>query len=90
MLKFVKSLRLPLSNGLTTAPEDVVVYDTENSRVAIFEAKYAKSLEQMEQDSDSALQQIDEKCMPKNMKMSMTRFYAMVLLFSKSAVWFGL
>lgn len=61
MLKFVKSLRLPLSNGLTTAPEDVVVYDTENSRVAIFEAKYAKSLEQMEQDSDSALQQIDEK-----------------------------
>ena len=40
---------------------DVVVYDTENNRVAIFEAKYAKSLEQMEQDSDSALQQIDEK-----------------------------
>lgn len=40
---------------------DVVVYDTENNRVAIFEAKYAKSLEQLEQDCDTALQQIDEK-----------------------------
>ncbi len=33
---------------------------------------------------------LKRKCMPKNMKMSMTRFYAMVLLFSKSAVWFRL
>ena len=33
---------------------------------------------------------LKKKCMPKNMKMSMTRFYAMVLLFSKSAVWFRL
>ena len=40
---------------------DVVVYDTENSRVAVFEAKYSKSLEQMESDCDAALQQIDEK-----------------------------
>lgn len=37
---------------------DVVVYDTENSRVAVFEAKYSKSLEQMESDCDAALQQI--------------------------------
>ena len=40
---------------------DVVVYDTENSRVAVFEAKYSKSLEQMESDCDAALQQIEEK-----------------------------
>ena len=40
---------------------DIVVYDTENSRVAVFEAKYSKSLEQMETDCDAALQQIDEK-----------------------------
>lgn len=40
---------------------DVVVYDTENSRVAVFEAKYSKSLEQMESDCAAALQQIEEK-----------------------------
>ena len=40
---------------------DVVVYDTENSRVAVFEAKYSKSLEQMKSDCDAALQQIEEK-----------------------------
>ena len=44
-----------------TQGSDVVVYDTENSRVAVFEAKYSKSLEQMESDCDAALQQIEEK-----------------------------
>ena len=40
---------------------DVIVHDIENARVAIFEAKYSKSLENMEKDCDRALKQIDSK-----------------------------
>ena len=40
---------------------DVVVHDGIHARVAIFEAKYAKSLDQLERACDAALQQIDER-----------------------------
>ena len=40
---------------------DVVVYDPVNARVAIFEAKYTKTLENMERECDMALQQIEER-----------------------------
>ena len=40
---------------------DVVVYDPANSCVAVFEAKYAKSLDKMQEDCQKALQQIDER-----------------------------
>ena len=40
---------------------DVVVYDPVNARVAIFEAKYTKTLENMERECDMALQQIDDR-----------------------------
>ena len=40
---------------------DVVVYDPINSRVAIFEAKYTKSLDKLESECDAALQQIDDR-----------------------------
>lgn len=40
---------------------DVVVYDPVNSRVAVFEAKYSRSLEKMSDDCDAALRQIDTK-----------------------------
>ena len=40
---------------------DVVVYDPVNARVAIFEAKYTKTLENMERVCDMALQQIDDR-----------------------------
>ena len=40
---------------------DVVVYDSTNARVAIFEAKYSKSREEMEQDCNRAIEQINEK-----------------------------
>ena len=46
---------------------DVIVYDEENARVAIFEAKYSKSLDNMEKDCDRALEQI-------NVKMYATEF----------------
>ena len=40
---------------------DVVVHDGIHARVAIFEAKYTKSLDQLERACDAALQQIDER-----------------------------
>lgn len=40
---------------------DVVVYDSVNSRVAVFEAKYAASLDEMGQKCEEALHQIDKK-----------------------------
>lgn len=39
---------------------DVVVYDTVNARVAVFEAKYTKALDKLESECDIALEQIDE------------------------------
>lgn len=40
---------------------DVVVHDPINSRVAVFEAKYTKSLDKLESECDAALQQIDDR-----------------------------
>lgn len=40
---------------------DVVVYDPINSRVAVFEAKYTKSLDKLESECDAALHQIDDR-----------------------------
>ena len=40
---------------------DVVVYDVINARVAVFEAKYTKTLEKMEETCDAALHQIDAR-----------------------------
>ena len=40
---------------------DVVIYDSMNARVAIFEAKYSKSREEMERDCNRAIEQINKK-----------------------------
>ena len=40
---------------------DVVVYDSVNGQVAVFEAKYSRVLESMERDCEAALEQIDER-----------------------------
>ena len=40
---------------------DVVVYDSINARVAVFEAKYTKNLEKLESECDTALWQIDDR-----------------------------
>ncbi len=40
---------------------DVVVFDSRGGRVAVFEAKYSKSLEKMQADCERALQQIDDR-----------------------------
>ena len=45
---------------------DIIVYDPVNSRVAVFEAKYSHTMEDMEKDCEKALQQIDEKMYAKD------------------------
>lgn len=40
---------------------DVVVYDTINAHVAVFEAKYTRALDKLESECDIALEQIDER-----------------------------
>ena len=40
---------------------DVVIHDSINGRVAIFEAKYTKTLDKLESECDRALQQIDDR-----------------------------
>lgn len=40
---------------------DVIVHDSINGRIAIFEAKYSRSLSAMTADCEKTLQQIDEK-----------------------------
>ena len=40
---------------------DVVIYDSINARVAIFEAKYTKTLGNLESECEKALQQIDDR-----------------------------
>lgn len=40
---------------------DVIVYDSAGGRVAIFKAKYSKTLENMSKECDKALQQIDSR-----------------------------
>ena len=45
---------------------DVVVYDPTEGRVAVFEAKYFHTIEDMEKDCEKALQQIDKKMYAKD------------------------
>ena len=40
---------------------DVIVYDSENGQLALFEVKYSSTLDQMKQSCQKALAQIDEK-----------------------------
>ena len=40
---------------------DVVVSDSKNGRVAVFEAKYSKTLKQLEEDCSAAVQQIEDR-----------------------------
>ena len=40
---------------------DVVVYDSIDGRVVIFEAKYSKTVDAMDQDCQAAIKQIDQR-----------------------------
>ena len=57
---------------------DVVVCDSINARVVIFEAKYTRVLENLETACDTALQQIDDRMYVRSMRTTTIRFFAMV------------
>ncbi len=68
---------------------DVVVYDPINSRVAVFEAKYTKSLDKLESECDALpfAKRLMTGCMQKSMRMIMTKFSAMAFRFLRNVVW---
>ena len=66
---------------------DVVVYDSINARVAIFEAKYTKALENLESECDTALQQLMIGCTQRSMRTTMIRFFAMAFRSLRNAAW---
>ena len=49
---------------------DVIVYDLHGGRMAIFEAKYSKTLKKLSDDCDNALRQIDERMYAKEFEDS--------------------
>ena len=63
---------------------DVVVYDSINARVAVFEAKYTKNLKV------SAIQlcgRLMTECMRRSMRMTTIRYSAMAFRFLRNGVW---
>lgn len=62
---------------------DVVVTDAHHGRVAVFEAKYAKSLEEMDTDCQRALSQIDEKIYAKTFEDSYDQVFCYGISFYK-------
>ena len=62
---------------------DVVVYDSVNSRVAVFEAKYAVSLDEMGQKCEEALHQIDKKMYAKEFEDEYDHILCYGILFFK-------
>ena len=65
----------------------MVVYDSINARVAIFEAKYTKVLENLESECDIALQQIDDRMYAKEYEDDTIRFFATVFRSLRNAAW---
>ena len=62
---------------------DVVVYDSVNSRVAVFEAKYAASLDEMGQKCEEALHQIDKRMYAKEFEDKYDRILCYGISFFK-------
>lgn len=62
---------------------DIVVYDTENSRVSVFEAKYVKKLEDMERGCEDALNQIDERMYAKEFEEDYDQVFCYGISFFK-------
>lgn len=66
---------------------DVVVYDPINSRVAVFEAKYTKSLDKLESECDAALQQIDDRMYAKEYEDDYDQILCYGISFLRNVVW---
>ncbi len=62
---------------------DVVVYDPVNGRVAVFEAKYTRTLEKLELECDAALEQIDNRMYAKEFEEDYDQIYCYGISFFK-------
>ena len=62
---------------------DVVIYDIVNARVAVFEAKYAKTLDALEQECSTALSQIDDRMYAKEFEDDYDKVYCYGISFFK-------
>lgn len=65
---------------------DVVVYDSLNGRVAVFEAKYAKSLNDLDTACEKLCSRWMISCMPNPLKMIMMKSFVMGFHSIKNAV----
>ena len=62
---------------------DVVVYDSVNGRVAVFEAKYTRVLENLEKECDTALNQIDDRMYAKEFEADYDEIFCYGISFLK-------
>ena len=62
---------------------DVVVYDSVNGRVAVFEAKYTRVLENLEKECDTALNQIDDRMYAKKFEADYDEIFCYGISFFK-------
>lgn len=62
---------------------DVVVYDSVEGRVAVFEVKYSKTADQLSADCDAALQQIDERKYAEEFEDSYDQIFSYGIAFYK-------
>lgn len=62
---------------------DVVVYDSVEGRVAVFEVKYSKTEDQLSADCDAALQQIDERKYAEEFEDSYDQIFSYGIAFYK-------
>lgn len=62
---------------------DIVVYDSVNGQVAIFEAKYSRTLSAMEGDCEAALRQIDRRMYAKEYEDEYDHIYCYGVAFYK-------
>ena len=62
---------------------DVVVYDLHGGRMAIFEAKYSKTLKKLSDDCDNALRQIDERMYAKEFEGNYDKIFCYGISFFK-------
>lgn len=62
---------------------DVVVYDSVNGRVAVFEAKYTRVLENLEKECDAALGQIDDRMYAKEFEADYDEVFCYGISFFK-------
>ena len=62
---------------------DIVVYDTMNGRAAVFEAKLSRSVDRMEVDCDTALEQITDRMYMKELEEDYDQIFGYGIAFFK-------